>query len=396
MDRGASGGAHGEGSARLPGGMATPRTGARPQSADGRATCEDPRRDVELRVPSTRWSRGGRSTVPPRGGRTRIVDRALSGRQHRRVGRERVSRDADTGRLGGTARRRGSTRHEALRSMTDDFFPRDTEGLTEVVATRTLRLRDGDHIDLRISPVTKHLGGDVLRMLAYDGSIPGPMLHVDQGSELTVHVKNDGDLETTVHWHGLRLENQYDGVPFETQSPIPIGGSYTQKITFPDAGFYWYHPHIREDYGLELGLYGTIVVEPADPSYWPPTDRYVTLTLDDLLVEDGKVAPFSRSGPTFVAMGRYGNVMLINGQTQFSGQAAAGEVVRLYVVNTANTRIFNFAIRGARAKLVGGDSGRYERETIIDEVLLAPSERAVLDALSDSPGQVQLEHRTPG
>ena len=117
--------------------------------------------------------------------------------------------------------------------MTDDFFPRDTEGLTEVVPTRTLRLRDGDHIDLRISPVTKHLGGDVLRMLAYDGSIPGPTLHVDQGSELTVHVKNDGDLETTVHWHGLRLENQYDGVPFETQSPIPIGGSYTQKITVP-------------------------------------------------------------------------------------------------------------------------------------------------------------------
>ena len=72
-----------------------------------------------------------------------------------------------------------------------------------------------------------------------------------------------------MHWHGLRLENRYDGVPFETQAPIPIGGSYTQKITFPDAGFYWYHPHIREDYGLELGLYGTIIVEPSDPSYWP-------------------------------------------------------------------------------------------------------------------------------
>ena len=94
-------------------------------------------------------------------------------------------------------------------------------------------------------------------------------------------------------------------------------------------------------------------------------------------------------------MGRYGNVMLINGETRFSGQAAAGEVVRLYVVNTANTRIFNFAIRGARAKLVGGDSGRYERETIIDEVLLAPSERAVIDVLFDVPGEVRLEHRTP-
>ena len=174
-----------------------------------------------------------------------------------------------------------------------------------------------------------------------------PSLHVDQGSELTVEVKNDGDIEATVHWHGLRVENRYDGVPFETQAPIPIGGTYTQKIKFPDAGFYWYHPHIREDYGLELGLYGTIVVEPSDPSYWPAVDRYVTLTLDDLLVEDGKIAPFRRSGPTFTAMGRFGNVMLINGELQFSGDAAVGDVVRLYVVNTANTRMFRFGLRGA-------------------------------------------------
>jgi FtsP/CotA-like multicopper oxidase with cupredoxin domain len=117
--------------------------------------------------------------------------------------------------------------------------------------------------------------------------------------------------------------------------------------------------------------------------------------LDDLLVEDGHIAPFNRSGPTFTAMGRFGNVMLINGETQFSGQAAQGEVVRLYLVNTANTRIFNFAVRGARAKLVGGDSGRYERETFVEEVLLAPSERAVLDVLFDSAGEVRLEHRTP-
>jgi len=279
--------------------------------------------------------------------------------------------------------------------MSDEFFPTDPDGLPEAVPASTVRLRDGDHLDLRIGAVRKRLGGDVLRMLAYNGSIPGPILHVDQGSELTVEVKNDGDLEATVHWHGLRVENQYDGVPYETQPPIPIGGAYTQKIKFPDAGFYWYHPHVREDYGLELGLYGTVVVEPTDASYWPPADRYVTLTLDDLLVENGKIAPFRRSGPTHTAMGRFGNVMLIGGDAQFFGTAAVGEVVRLYVVNTANTRIFKFAVTGARMKLIGGDSGRYEREVFVDEVLLAPSERAVVDVLFDSPGDVRLEHRTP-
>jgi FtsP/CotA-like multicopper oxidase with cupredoxin domain len=101
--------------------------------------------------------------------------------------------------------------------MGDDFFSTDTKRLTEVEPPRVVRLRDGDHFGLRIAPVRKHLGGDVLRMLAYNGSIPGPTLHVDQGSELIVDVANEGDMEATVHWHGLRVENRYDGVPFETQ-----------------------------------------------------------------------------------------------------------------------------------------------------------------------------------
>jgi FtsP/CotA-like multicopper oxidase with cupredoxin domain len=290
---------------------------------------------------------------------------------------------------------RGGMMTPARASQQDDLFTTETAGLPEVLGPDVTRLADGDRLDLRIGPVRKNIDGAELRMLAYNGSIPGPTLQVDQGSEITVQVRNDGDVEATVHWHGLRLENQYDGVPDETQVPIPIGGTYTCRVRFPDAGFYWYHPHIREDFGLEMGLYGTIVVEPADPSYWPAADRQLTLTLDDLLVEDGHIAPFRRSGPTFVAMGRYGNVMLINGETQFSGQAAAGEVVRLYLVNTANTRIFNFAIRGARAKLIGGDSGRYERETFTGEILLAPSERAVIDVLFGTPGEVRLEHRTP-
>ena len=130
-------------------------------------------------------------------------------------------------------------------------------------------------------------------MLAYNGSIPGPTLRVPQGSELVVDVVNEGDLEATVHWHGLRLENRYDGT-HETQAPIPVGGRFSYRISFPDPGVYWYHPHIREDYGQELGLYGNIVVDPAEPDYWPPAHRELLLTLDDVLIEDGQIAPFSR------------------------------------------------------------------------------------------------------
>jgi FtsP/CotA-like multicopper oxidase with cupredoxin domain len=276
-----------------------------------------------------------------------------------------------------------------------DLFSTETTGLLQATRPVDIRLKEGDRFDLHIGSVRKVLGGDEVRMLAYNGSIPGPSLIVDQNSTITVDVTNEGDVDATVHWHGVRVENRYDGVPEETQAPIEVGGTYTCSVHFPDAGFYWYHPHIREDYAQEMGLSGTIVVRPIDPSYWPAADRELTITLDDVLIEDGKMAPFRRSGPTFTAMGRFGNVMLINGETEFSEKAAAGEVVRLNLVNTANTRIFNFGLRGARMKLVGGDSGRYEREVFVDEVTLSPSERAIVDVLFETEGQVLLEHRTP-
>jgi FtsP/CotA-like multicopper oxidase with cupredoxin domain len=276
-----------------------------------------------------------------------------------------------------------------------DAFTTETAGLPEASPPGVVRLRDGDSFDLRIHPVRKKIGDAEVRMLGYNGSIPGPTMRVDQGSEITVNVRNEGDVDATVHWHGLRLENRYDGVPEETQAPIAPGGTFSYRLRFPDPGLYWYHPHIREDYAQEMGLYAPIVVEPSDPSYWPPVDRQLTITLDDVLIEEGKMAPFSHSGPNFVAMGRFGNVMLINGESRFSGEASVGEVVRLYLVNTANTRLFNFALPGARMKLIGGDSGRVEREEFVEEILLAPSERAVVDVLFDTPGEAHLEHRTP-
>jgi FtsP/CotA-like multicopper oxidase with cupredoxin domain len=278
---------------------------------------------------------------------------------------------------------------------TPPTFPTDPSGLPEATRPALLELADGDVLDLRIGAVAKTLGDTTVRMLGYNGSIPGPTLKVQQGSEVVVHVVNEGDLEGTVHWHGLRLENKYDGVPHETQQPIPVGGEFTYRIRFPDPGLYWYHPHIREDYTQEMGLYGNIVVVPAEPDYWSPVNRDVLLTLDDLLLEDGKIAPFSPVETTYTAMGRFGNVLLVAGEPDLSLTAAAGEVVRLWLTNTANTRVFNVQLPGARMKLVGGDSGRVEHEEFVSQVILAPSERAVVDVLFDRPGQLELQHRTP-
>ena len=283
---------------------------------------------------------------------------------------------------------------ERKMSITPDHFPTDVEGLPEAHAPERVELSDGDEYNLRIGPVAKRIGDDTVRMLAYNGSIPGPVLEVQEGAEIVVNIENQGDMEATVHWHGLRLENRYDGT-HETQTPIQVGERFSAAYSFPDPGVYWYHPHIREDYGQELGLYGNVLVEPDDPTTGRPRTGSSPLTLDDILVEDGKVAPFSRSETTHVAMGRFGEVLLVNGETDLSLDAQLGEVVRFYFTNTANTRTFKVALPGARMKLVGGDSGHVEREEFVEDVVLAPSERVVVDVLFDKPGDLTLEHRTP-
>ncbi len=281
---------------------------------------------------------------------------------------------------------------EAIDGQSD--FPTETSGLPRAVSPSVIELADGDTTELLIGPVVKRIGDTDVRMLAYNASIPGPTLKLPEGATVKVHVTNEGDLEATVHWHGLRLENRYDGT-HDTQAPIPVGETFTYEVHVPDPGAYWYHPHIREDYGQEMGLYGNIHVVPTDPDYWPPVNRELFLTLDDVLIEDGKVAGFSASETTHVAMGRFGNVMLVSGEPDLAFTAKRGEVVRFYFTNTANTRVFNVMLPGARMKLVGGDSGRYEHESFVEEVLLSPSERFVVDVLFEQSGEHVLEHRTP-
>jgi FtsP/CotA-like multicopper oxidase with cupredoxin domain len=287
-----------------------------------------------------------------------------------------------------------SGNQESGMPTTSDNFPTEVAGLPEAGRSELVALSPGDQFELRIAPVAKQLGDTTVRMLGYNGSIPGPTLRVQEGSEVVVNVENLGDLEATVHWHGLRLENRYDGT-HQTQQPMAVGDKFSARVSFPDPGLYWYHPHIREDYGQEMGLYGNVLVEPADPDYWPPAHRDVVLTLDDILLEDGKVAPFSRAETTYSAMGRFGEVMLVNGETDLSLTAQVGEVVRLYLTNTANTRVFKVALPGARMKLVGGDSGHVEQEEFVDNVVLAPSERVVVDVLFRQASDLTLEHRTP-
>ena len=274
-------------------------------------------------------------------------------------------------------------------------FSTDIAGLAEAKTSETVELKNGDTYDLTASIVKKTIGNSVVKMLAYNGMIPGPMIKVQQDAEVTLNFTNNTDVDTTIHSHGVRLENKFDGVPDVTQKEVKPGESFTYKVKFPDEGMYWYHPHIREDYAQELGLYGNYLVTPSDPNYWSPVNREVALFVDDILIENGKIATFSKASADRTLMGRFGNTMLVNGETDYALQAKAGEVIRFYITNSANTRTFNLSITGAKMKLVGADGGKYERETWSDGVILSPSERAIVEVLFVNAGSYKLEHKTP-
>jgi FtsP/CotA-like multicopper oxidase with cupredoxin domain len=270
----------------------------------------------------------------------------------------------------------------------------DISKLPNAQKPEVVELQDGDTYSLTASMVKKKINGQEVKMLAYNGSIPGSIIKVKQGSEITINFTNNIDVETTIHSHGVRLDNKFDGVPDVTQEPVEVGESFKYKIKFPDAGMYWYHPHIREDYAQELGLYGNFWVVPSSENYWSKVNQEIPLFIDDILIENGKIASFS-SIADHTLMGRFGNTMLVNGETDYKLQLKKGEVIRFYVTNSANTRVFNLSIPKAKMKLVGGDNGKYEKERFIDNIVISPSERALVEAYFPDSGDYKIIHKTP-
>jgi len=276
-----------------------------------------------------------------------------------------------------------------------DSFVSNTVGLATAKSQETVSLQNGDTYLLSAEIVKKAINGREVKMLAYNGSIPGPLFKVPQGAEITLKFTNNTYVDTTVHSHGVRVDNKFDGVPDVTQDPVKPGQSFTYKLKFPDVGVYWYHPHIREDYAQELGLYGNFIVTPENSDYWAEVDREEALFLDDILVENGQIASFDETTIDHTLMGRFGNAVLVNGDENYSLSVKQGERVRFYITNSANTRVFNFAIPDMRMKLVGGDNGKYEREEWVDGVIISPSERAVIEIWFDQDGTYEIQNQTP-
>ena len=274
----------------------------------------------------------------------------------------------------------------------------DDSTTTDEKSNKVINLKNGDTYDLTIEKIRKTINGKSMIMLSYNGSIPWPTIRIPKWSQITLKVHNTIDgIETTVHPHGLRLENQYDGVPksqWGFQEPIKTWDTYEQKLKFPDAWLFWYHPHTRDDFEQELGEYGTFLVY--DPNEKRIFDTEQVIVLDDILLEDGQIPAYSTDLVNHALMGRYGNTFLVNGRTDFSLSMNQWEVKRLYFLNSANARPFRISIPGIKMKLVGSDNGYFQNEKFIDNFIIAPAERYIVDIYADNGGTYPLTHQGTG
>ncbi len=116
---------------------------------------------------------------------------------------------------------------------------------------------------------------------AYNGVVPGPQIRVKEGDRVRINVKNELDESTAVHFHGLELPNDQDGVPFITQPPIKPGASYTYEFTVPNSGSHMYHSHLNSAKQVGLGLLGAFVVEPKAPRAIEKVDVDYVMILND-------------------------------------------------------------------------------------------------------------------
>ena len=267
----------------------------------------------------------------------------------------------------------------ALRPDVAPYLPVPDSSAPLARPREVLHVSDGDTVRLEAGLVRRILNGHSYTMFGYNGQYPGPLLEAARGSEIVVRFTNRLPDSSSIHWHGIRLDNAFDGVS-------AVGSEFTYHVRFPDAGIYWYHPHLREDIQQELGLYGNILVRPE----YGPANREEILMLDDLLVGPEGPVPLGKESPTHALMGRFGNLFLVNDEPGYRLAVRRGEVVRFYLTNASNTRTLNLSFAGARMKVVATDAGPFEHEAWVESVVIAPAERYVVHVRFDRSGDVAL------
>ena len=228
------------------------------------------------------------------------------------------------------------------------------------------------------------------KLWTYNGRAPGPTLRAKRGDQVSQHLINQLPQETTIHWHGIRIENGMDGVPGISQPPVKPGGEFRYVFTANDAGTYWYHPHVRSWEQVARGLHGPLIIEEDTP---PEVDREEVLILDDWRLDaEAQIDESFGLMHDWSHAGRIGNFVTVNGDPAHKLTAGRHQRIRLRLINTANARVFTLGLKGLEGWVVALDGQPLLQPESMDRIRLAPAQRAdlIVDVTDDTTGEAFL------
>ncbi len=219
--------------------------------------------------------------------------------------------------------------------------------------------------------------GHTTAVWSYNGTVPGPEIRIQKGDTLRLTFVNNLPQESTIHFHGIRVPNEMDGVPDVTQEAVQPGNSFVYIFTPKDAGTFWFHPHKNTSEQMERGLYGTVVVE---DEYVEQYSQDIVWVIDDWLLEESyQISPHFVTRHDLAHDGRWGNVITVNGSTEEVLSVRPGERIRLRLINASNGRVYKPHFSSLQANVIAVD-GMYVKEIFnADGFALAPGNRIDVD-----------------
>lgn len=207
--------------------------------------------------------------------------------------------------------------------------------------------------------------GQKLDVHTYNGMVPGPEIRVIEGEPVRVLVKNEMSQSTSVHWHGQRVPNSMDGVPFITQPPIKPGETFVYEFTPGPFGSHMYHSHHNATEQVGRGMLGALIVEPKDKAIEPPFDIDYTLIMNDML------GGFTINGKGFPATAPI--------------SAKMGQRVRIRFMNEGQMA-HPFHLHGLTYEVFARDGYLLPQPFRCDTINVAPGERWDAIVTADNPG----------
>lgn len=239
--------------------------------------------------------------------------------------------------------------------------------------------------ELTVAPADIELvEGTTTPALCFNGGFPAPVIRARQHQPVRIRVRNQLAEPTTIHWHGLRIPIAMDGVPYLSQSPIPPGGEYLYEFTPPDAGTFWYHPHMNSVEQLGKGLVGALIVDEAEI---PEFDAEHILALKNFHVKpDGSWDLLSR--PRYAArMGTPGQWMTVNGRPLPEYEVPAGGSVRVRLLNVDNTVTYGLTASQEDIQVLAVDGNPLAEPVQLTRHLMGPGMRLDVGLIAPKEGQ---------